>query len=82
MVILQRAAFLAFYQNGFKYTTIYTPHAFSYLSQVRFKKKVALYIEKFLTLFNGYFLPSSESERNRALNDVKWKKEHILENIL
>lgn len=58
--------------------SIYTPHAFSYLSQVRIKRKIALKIEKFLTLFNSYFLPSGEAERDRAIMEVGWRKKDIL----
>lgn len=51
----------------------YTPQAFSYLStQNKFKKNIYLLIEKILRTKNNYIIASSNSEFNRAINEVKY----------
>lgn len=58
---------------------LYTPQAFSYLSaNSKIKRKLFLLIEKSLTFKNSYILASSNSEKDRAINEVKYKKENVL----
>lgn len=57
----------------------YTPQAFSYLStQNKFKKQLFLFIEKLLRFDNCYILAASNSEKNRAINEVCYKSEKVL----
>lgn len=58
---------------------VFTPHAFSYLSQTGLKKKITLIIEKILSNHTFFLVPSSESERDRAIFDVGWKRSNVLE---
>ena len=54
---------------------LYTPQAFSYLStQNKLKKRIYLLIEKALKTKNNYIVASSNSELNRAINEVKYPK--------
>lgn len=58
--------------------TLYTPHAYSYLSAESTKKKYILKkIEYFFGFFYGYTLACSKSEQNRSINDLKIKKEKV-----
>lgn len=58
---------------------VYTPQAFSYLStNNNFKRMVFLLIEKLLSKGNGTLLASSNSEMNRAIEEVGFKKESVL----
>jgi glycosyltransferase involved in cell wall biosynthesis len=59
--------------------TVYTPHAYSYLSAESNKKKYVLKkIEYIFGFFYGYTLACSKSEQKRAINDLKIKKEKVL----
>lgn len=52
---------------------IYTPHAFSYLSaESKTKRKIFLLLEFFFSKGKGLLLATSNSELNRALNEVKF----------
>lgn len=58
---------------------LYTPQAFSYLStNNKIKRKIFLFIEKALTFKNSYLLASSNSEKGRAIKDVKYKNQNVL----
>jgi glycosyltransferase involved in cell wall biosynthesis len=58
---------------------LYTPQAFSYLStNNKIKRKIFLFIEKALTFKNSYLLASSNSEKGRAINEVKYKNQNVL----
>lgn len=58
-----------------KLQIIYTPHAFSYLStQNTLKKAIYIAIEKYTKFQKStFFLATSKSERERAINDIKYK---------
>lgn len=72
-VIARVAAFF------FKTKVFYTPHAFSYLSaDSSLKRKVFLGIERFLKLPQVSILATSQSEADRAINEVKYKNEKVL----
>jgi len=58
---------------------IFTPHAFSYMSQNGYKKRITLFIEKLLRLTRSYLLPSAESEKFKAINEVGWRKSKVLD---
>ncbi|ARV07284.1 hypothetical protein BTO04_11560 [Polaribacter sp. SA4-10] len=59
--------------------TIYTPHAYSYLSAESKKKYFLLKnIERFFGFFPAKTLACSSSEYNRAIVDLKIKKEKIV----
>lgn len=58
---------------------LHTPQAYSFLSaENRFKKNVFLGLEKFLSRWNNKILASSNSEKNRAINEVGYNKERVL----
>src|SRR5690606_29853709 len=58
---------------------LHTPQAYSFLSaDNKLKKNVFLVLEKFLSKWNNKILASSNSEKNRALNDVGYKNERVL----
>ncbi len=58
---------------------VYTPQAFSYLStNNNFKRTVFLFIEKLLSKGNVTLLASSNSELDRAIEEVGFKKENVL----
>ena len=57
---------------------IYTPHAFSFLGQEKLRKVFAILIEKILTHFSAYLLPSSKSEKKSAIYDIGWKSRAVL----
>ena len=58
--------------------TLYTPHAFSFLSSDNWiRKTVYLFVERFLKL-NSYLLACSESEQKIAMNKVGYKKQKAL----
>ena len=62
-----------------KIKTVYTPHAYSYLSaESKTKKNILRKIERFFGLFYGYTFACSNSELLRAINDLKIKKEKVL----
>ena len=62
-----------------KIKTVYTPHAYSYLSaESKIKKNILRKIERFFGLLYGYTIACSNSEYQRAINDLKIKKEKIL----
>ena len=57
-------------------TTCYTPHAFSYLSTSSvLRKNIYRQIER-RTHFNSYVLACSESEREIAINEIKYNQDH------
>lgn len=58
---------------------LHTPQAYSFLSaDTKLKRNVFLSVEKFLSKWNNKILASSNSERNRALNEVGYKNERVL----
>ncbi len=58
---------------------LHTPQAYSFLSaESNLKKNVFLGLEKFLSRWNNKILASSNSEKNRALNEVGYNKEGVL----
>ncbi|GGB77504.1 capsular polysaccharide biosynthesis protein [Flavobacterium suaedae] len=58
---------------------LYTPHAFSYLSASNTVKNKAFFnIERFFTRTNTAVLATSQSEVERAVNEVGFKKEKVL----
>lgn len=62
-----------------KVPTVYTPQAFSYLSTNNmFKGGFFLFLEKMAKRLGSTLLASSESERNRGIIDVGFKKEETL----
>jgi len=62
-----------------KTPTIYSPHAFSYLSTNNtFKRSIFLAIEKFFTNGSSCLLALSESERQRAIHEVGFATEKVL----
>ena len=59
--------------------TLYTPHAFSYLSaENKIKGKFFLYLEKLFSNGNSILLATSESEYNKAISEVGYIKEKAL----
>lgn len=54
--------------------TIYSPHAFSFLSATGFKSKLFLFLEKLVKL-NSYMLTGSNSEREIGLSALNYKSE-------
>lgn len=57
---------------------LYTPHAFSYLStNSGLKRKVFLFIEKLLKAGKSYVLATSQSEAQRAINEVGFDKKKV-----
>lgn len=58
--------------------TLYTPHAFSFLSSDNWiSKTVYLFVERFFKL-NSYLLACSESEQQIGMNKVGYKKQKAL----
>lgn len=58
--------------------TLYTPHAFSFLSTSnKYKRKIYLLLEKIAKL-NSYLLACSKSEYKLGIEEVKYKKEKSL----
>lgn len=58
---------------------LFTPHAFSFLSeQKKLKRMIFLSIEKLTVFDNSYVLATSNSEKNRALREVKYPKQRTL----
>ncbi len=58
---------------------LFTPHAFSYLSeQNKLKRFIFLFIEKTLSTSNNVLIATSNSEKNRAINEVGYKKSKAL----
>lgn len=56
----------------------YTPQAFSYLSsQNKFKKSIYLLIEKALKTKNNFIIASSNSEKDRAIKEVKYPVSNV-----
>ena len=63
----------------YKINILHTPHAYSYLStQSNLKKYFFLMLEKTFKHFNSILVATSESERDRGINDVGYKKEKAL----
>lgn len=59
--------------------SVYTPHAFSYLStNNKNKRKVYLAIEKFFRNTKGSIVATSESEKQRAIKEVGISPEKVL----
>lgn len=72
--IIARAASL-FY----KIKVLHTPQAYSYLSAPKgIKRTIFLSVEKLFKNFNSILVASSNSELNRGLNEVGYKKENTL----
>ncbi|RMA65979.1 glycosyltransferase [Ulvibacter antarcticus] len=58
---------------------LHTPQAYSFLSaNSKFKKNVFLTLEKFLSKWNNKILASSNSEKNRALEEVGYNTDRVL----
>lgn len=58
---------------------LYTPNAFSFLSAENpFKRKIFIGVERLLANRNSILLATSESEKQRGLNDVKYKPENVI----
>lgn len=58
---------------------LHTPQAYSYLSaNSKFKRKLYLSIEKFFTFKGNMILASSNSEKNRAINEVNYPEKRVL----
>jgi len=69
----------------FKKPLLYTPHAFSYLSaRKQFKKKFFLFIEKILRFRHVLLLATSESEKDRAIDEVGYENNQtvVLDNAI
>lgn len=63
----------------FKIKVLFTPQAFSYLSEpVSIKRKVFLLIEKIFSNSNSILLASSNSELERGISEVGYKKNKAL----
>lgn len=72
--IIARAAALFF-----SVKVLYTPHAFSYLStENKSKRKVFLGIEKLFRFPKVRILATSQSEADRAIKEVGFKKENVI----
>ncbi|WP_299776489.1 glycosyltransferase [uncultured Formosa sp.] len=62
----------------YKVNVLHTPHAYSYLSvDYGFKRSLFLFIEKFYKNINSKLLATSNSEIDRGLVDVGYKKENV-----
>ncbi|GLB52892.1 glycosyltransferase family 1 [Neptunitalea chrysea] len=63
----------------YRVPVLHTPHAYSYLSASSpMAKKVYLTIEKIFRRFNSYLLATSDSEMNRGLKEVGYKKKRVI----
>lgn len=61
-----------------KIPTFYTPHAYSYLStESKIKRSLYKQIEKFFRFFPAKTIACSQSEYNRTINDLKFRKENV-----
>lgn len=59
-------------------TTLYTPHAYSFLSsQKQFKKRIFIILER-LARHNSYMLACSSSERELGIKEVHYDESHAL----
>lgn len=59
--------------------TYYTPHAYSYLStQSKLKKKFFKFLEKTISILPSYTLVCSNSEYDRAVNDLNINRKKVL----
>lgn len=62
-----------------KVNVLHTPQAYSYLSTNNvFKRKIYKLIERFFANGNSKLLASSNSERNRGINEVGYKEKNAL----
>ncbi len=62
-----------------KVNVLHTPQAYSYLSEPKgFKRSVFLTIEKVFKRINSFLLASSNSERDRGIKEVGYKRERAL----
>ena len=57
---------------------IFTPHSFSYLGYQGLKKTIIKSIEVLFKYTGAKFLPSSNSERNRAILEIGWNVNNVL----
>ncbi|MFT4643977.1 MAG: glycosyltransferase involved in cell wall biosynthesis [Urechidicola sp.] len=63
----------------YKVNVLHTPQAYSYLSSPKgIKRNMFLLIEKFFKNINSILVASSQSELNRGLNEVGYKKSKAL----
>lgn len=63
----------------YKIPVLHTPQAYSYLSaNNKIKRNIYLFVEKLFSYTNNKILASSNSERNRAINEVGYKPENCL----
>lgn len=63
----------------YKVPVLHTPHAYSYLSASSpLAKTVYLTIEKIFRRFNSYLLATSDSEMNRGLKEVGYRKKRVI----
>lgn len=72
-VIGRFAAFIV----GKKRVVIYTPHAFAHLGFLGIKKRIYLSIEKIAKHWTEVLLAVSDSEKNRAINEVGFKDYNV-----
>lgn len=62
-----------------KINVLHTPQAFSYLSaENKIKRHIFIYIERLLKFNNSYLLASSFSEKELAINIIKYEKKNVL----
>ena len=61
-----------------KTRTLYTPHAFSFLSSPKLIKRLSYKLLERVAVFDSYLLACSESERELAIEQVGYKKERAL----
>ena len=63
----------------YKVPVLHTPQAYSFMSEPKgFKRKVFLGIEQFFKNINSTLVASSNSERNRGINEVGYKESKAL----
>lgn len=63
----------------FKITVFHTPQAYSYLSsESKLKRKIFLFVERAFKHINSILVASSESERQRGLNEVGYTHDRAL----
>lgn len=58
---------------------LHTPHAYSYLSaESEIKRKLFLFIERVFRRINSFLLATSDSERQRGIENVGYKRKRLL----
>lgn len=62
----------------YRVTVLHTPQAYSYLSKPKgLKRSLFLFIEKILKNFNSVLVASSSSEKNRGVNELRYKPHKV-----